>query len=195
MVAIHPQKIIGRWKSGVALDLHTIRSTPIGHNEAGHMQFDTVRTEIGELLHQLKYRGNKEAAQKIIIAVTTFLTPHRSKFDVLVPVPPSSVRAVQPVMLLAQSIGQALGLPVLACVTTTRATTQLKGVDDPEKRKELVKGLYAVDPAKTAGKSVLLFDDLFRSGSTMNAITDVLIEQGKAACVRVLTITKTRSNQ
>jgi predicted amidophosphoribosyltransferase len=76
-----------------------------------------------------------------------------------------------------------------------RPTTQLKGVTDPEKRKELVEGLYAVDPTCTAGRSVLLFDDLFRSGSTMNAITDVLMQQGRATVVRALTITKTRSNQ
>ncbi len=36
---------------------------------------------------------------------------------------------------------------------------------------KLVDGLYAVDPAHTAGKNILLFDDLFRSGTTMNAIS------------------------
>ena len=40
-----------------------------------------------------------------------------------------------------------------------------------------------------------LFDDLFRSGATMNAITDVLLRKGKAASVRAFTITRTRSNQ
>ena len=47
----------------------------------------------------------------------------------------------------------------------------------------------------TTGKNVLLFDDLFRSGATMNAITDVLLNQGQVTSVSVLTITKTRSNQ
>jgi competence protein ComFC len=113
----------------------------------------------------------------------------------MIPVPPSNARLVQPVLLLAHGIGRAVGLPVIECVTATRSTTQLKGVTDPEKRKELVDGLYVVDPQYTAGKSILLFDDLFRSGTTMNAITDVLLQQGQAASVRVLTITKTRSNQ
>jgi competence protein ComFC len=52
-----------------------------------------------------------------------------------------------------------------------------------------------VDPAHTEGGHVLLFDDLFRSGATMNAITDVLLGKGKAASVRAFTITRTRSNQ
>ena len=47
---------------------------------------------------------------------------------------------------------------------------------------------------KTKNRHILLFDDLFRSGSTLNAITDLLMGDGQPASVRVLTITKTRSN-
>lgn len=195
MVAIHPQKIAGKWKSGVALDFHTTSSVPIGHNEFGHMQYDTVRPEIAELLYQLKYQGNQAAASPIIAAAAGYLEPHRDKFDLMIPVPPSTVRAVQPLFVLANGIGVAISLPVVNCINTTRAATQLKGVTDPARRKELVKGLYAVDASKTAGKKILLFDDLFRSGTTMNEITEMLMAQGQAANVNVLTITKTRSNQ
>ena len=86
-------------------------------------------------------------------------------------------------------------MPVLSCITTTRPTGQLKNITDPEEREEHVRGLYAVDPAQTRDRKLLLFDDLFRSGTTMNAITDVLMDPGKAEVVRALTITKTRSNQ
>lgn len=195
MVAVHPMKIEGRWVSGVALDYHTTSSTPIGPNEAGHMQFDTVRPEIAELLYQLKYKENQAAAQGIVAAAVAFLQPHRTKFDVLVPVPPSSHRSVQPVLLLAQGIGAALNLPVADCISATRPTAQLKAVTDPSKRQELVNGLYAVAREQVVGKNVLLFDDLFRSGTTMNAITDVLLQNGGANSVRALTITKTRRNQ
>lgn len=102
---------------------------------------------------------------------------------------------MQPVILLAEGLGKALGLPVADCITTTRPATQLKGVMDPGKRKELLDGLHAVDAKQTRGRNILLFDDLFRSGSTMNAITDLLLGAGKAASVRALTITRTRSNQ
>lgn len=113
----------------------------------------------------------------------------------MIPVPPSTARSIQPVLVLANGISAAIGLPVRQCVTTTRSTSPLKGVTDAEKRRELVKGLYTVDPSHTMDKNILLFDDLFRSGSTMNAITDVLLRQGQAASVRVLTITRTQSNQ
>lgn len=194
IVKINPIKIEGRWKSGVALDLHTTSSTPTGYNEFGHMQFDTVRPEIAELLFRLKNRADKDAAGPIIKAAVNFLAGRRHKFDSIVPVPPSHERALQPVIVLANGIGAALGVPVLSCITMTRPTTQLKNVTDPEERKKQVDGLYQVDATQTRGRSILLFDDLFRSGTTMNAITDQLLGPGKAAVVRAITITKTRSN-
>jgi predicted amidophosphoribosyltransferase len=195
IVKINPIKIEGRWHSGVALDLHTTSSTPIGYNEFGHMQFDTVRPEIAELLYRLKNRADKEAAGPIIDTVANFLAAHRDKFDSIVPVPPSHQRTLQPVIVLAEGIGAALGVPVLSCITTTRPTTQLKNVTDHEERKKQVEGLYKAIAAQTQGRKMLLFDDLFRSGTTMNAITNELLGPGKAAVVRALTITKTRSNQ
>ena len=159
------------------------------------MQFDTVRPEIAELLYRLKYRGDQSAAQSIIDTAARFLNPYRSRFDLIIPVPPSTQRTIQPVLVLAAGIGRVVGLPVLSCVTTTRPATQLKGVINPDQRKALLDGLYTVDQSQTFGKRVLLFDDLFRSGSTMNAVTDVLLAQGKASSVGALTITRTRSNQ
>ncbi len=195
MVAIHPQKIEGNWHLGIALDFHTTSSTPIGHNEHGHMQFDTLRPEIAELLYQLKYKHKQAAAQGIIEAAAAYLFPHREKFDLIIPVPPSTARPVQPVLVMANGIGAAIQRPVIQCITSTRETTQLKGITDPDERAKLLLGLYAVNARDTAGKNVLLFDDLFRSGSTMNAITDVLLREGRAASVRAFTITRTRSNQ
>jgi predicted amidophosphoribosyltransferase len=43
-------------------------------------------------------------------------------------------------------------------------------------------------------KNVLLFDDLFRSGATMNAIAAELRDNGGLADLFALTITRTRSN-
>jgi competence protein ComFC len=195
IVEIHPQEITGIWTKGVALDLHTTSSTPIGENQFGHMQFDTVRPAIAELLYKLKYQSDRNAASNIIATAADFLKPHCQKFDIIIPVPPSSMRAIQPVLVIATGIGAVLNIPVLNCVSTTRPTAQLKSVTDPEERKKLLHGLYAVDSEVTNGKNILLFDDLFRSGSTMNAITAVLLNEGRANTVRVLTITKTRSHQ
>jgi predicted amidophosphoribosyltransferase len=195
VIAIHPVPILGRWTAGVALDVHTIKSTYLGDDEQGRPRFDTERSEIGELLHRLKYKGDGSASREIIEAAVGFLTPRRDRFDVIVPVPPSAARSVQPVILIASGVARALGAPLVDCIEPTRAASQLKDVVDPARRAELLTGLYRVDSLHTAGKNVLLFDDLFRSGATMNAITEVLLVQGEAASVRALTITRTRSHQ
>lgn len=126
IIEIHPQEIIGNWHRGDALDLQTTSSTPIGENMQGHMQFDTVRPAIAEHLYQLKYRNNQNGVADIIDTAVNFLRPHQDKFDIIVPVPASNQRPIQPVQLLANGIGAALGVPVSNCVTTTRPTTPLK---------------------------------------------------------------------
>ena len=83
------------------------------------------------------------------------LAPHRQHFDLMIPVPPSTPRKIQPVIILFNGIGAAVGLPVLDCIRTTRPTAQFKGVADPEERRKLLDGLYAVDATHTTGKRVL----------------------------------------
>jgi predicted amidophosphoribosyltransferase len=195
MTKINPQRIAGKWKSGVALDVHTLSSVYLGVNEHGYEVYDTTRSEIGELLFRLKYRSDMAAANDIVAAASAYLKPHLEKFDLIVPVPPSGTRPLQPVITLAKGIGAITKLPVVECVTLTRSATELKGVIDVDKRNELLAGLHAVDAAQTKGKRILLFDDLFRSGSTMNVITEILMGMGEAASVSALTITRTRSNQ
>ena len=45
-----PRHIPGCWDEGFALDLHTLESEFIGYDEYGHAQFDTRRSELGDLL-------------------------------------------------------------------------------------------------------------------------------------------------
>lgn len=195
MAAIDPQIITGAWQVGIALDRHTLSSVHVGVNEFGHDVFDTKRSELGELLYRLKYNGDQQAADEIIATAAAYLQPYRTKFTMIVPVPPSTPRRIQPVITIATGISTMIGLPLVDCVKATRATAQLKGVSDPEKRRELLDGLFGVDPAATRGQHILLFDDLYRSGATMNAITAVLLRHGQAASVNALTITRTRSNR
>lgn len=194
MAKFQARQILGKWRKGFALDVHTISSTPIGHNEFGHMQFETIRSEIGELLYKLKSRGDQSVVPEIVAAAVDALKPSVSKFDIIVPVPPSTQRAVQPVTLLANAIGKGLNLPVVSAVTKAKETPQLKNIYDLDERAKVLSGAFKVDQS-IAGKRVLLIDDLYRSGATMNAITEALIDDGKAADVMAFVITRTRSNQ
>ena len=190
MAEVQARLIIGKWRQGYALDVHTLYSVPIGHNEFGHMQFETKRTELGELLYRLKYSGDRTVVAEIADAAAAFVMQWRPRVDMLVPVPPSNVRAVQPVAILAGEIAARLGIAVSESVTRTRDAPQLKRIYDLDERSRILEGLHAVDKSAIAGKRLLLFDDLFRSGATMNAITTALLEDGCASEVFVLTITR-----
>ena len=56
VVEVHPVPIDGPWIEGFVLDRHVISSVPIGYL-GEHMQFDTTRSALGELVYQLKYRN------------------------------------------------------------------------------------------------------------------------------------------
>ncbi|SRR5579875_122943 len=195
MAKFQPRKIPGRWRDGYALDLHTLSSTPIGYNEFGHMQFDTKRSELGELLYKLKYGADQTVLGEIVDALYEFVTSWNPGVEIIVPVPPSSQRAVQPVILLAEALSQRLGISLADCVKRTKDASQLKNVFDLDERLRLLEGLHHVDAPVTERKKILLFDDLYRSGATMNAITAALYDEGRAAEVFALTVTRTRSHQ
>jgi len=124
VVSINPRILRGPWVAGFALDRQTIKSIPIGYNNFGHMQFDTTRPPVGQLLYDLKY-GGKSVEQKQQIAdelaetAAHFLQrTWRLAIDAIVPVPPSNVRTIQPVDVVAQSLAGSLGVPVCtSCVT------------------------------------------------------------------------------
>jgi len=105
---INPQRIYGRFISGVALDVHTLSSTYMGVNEFGHEVYDTVRSEVGDLLFRLKYRADRDAGAEIARVAATYIAGSKTKFDMLVPVPPSGARALQPVLFLARAIAAAV---------------------------------------------------------------------------------------
>lgn len=195
MANYNPRHILGKWREGFALDIHTISSTPMGYNEYGHMQFDTTRSELGELLYRLKSKSDATVVSEIADAAAAFVKEWKPGVQIIVPVPPSSSRPLQPVSVLGNALSQRLKIPLVDCVRKTRDAPQLKNVYDLDERLQLLDGLHAVDASATSGRKILLFDDLYRSGATMNSITTLLYDQGKASDVFVLTITRTRSNR
>jgi predicted amidophosphoribosyltransferase len=197
MVKIHPQKLSGDWKEGFALDFHTLRSDYIGDDEFGHPQFDTIRSEVGELLYRLKYRSDKSVLKVLVNTAAEFVERRKWAFEVVISVPPSRPgRVFQPVPLLAKGIGQYFGVPTcLDCVVKVKDTPELKSVYDFSERMDILKDAYTVAKPDTSGRKVLLVDDLFRSGATLKAITQSLLAKGGADRVYVVTFTKTRSNR
>lgn len=217
---ISPQVLQGFWKEGFALDLHTVSSTPkewstkkIISTEFVDGQFktvekevqdkvlkwDTVYTPIGGEMNHLKYWKELHRAETIAISASDFLKSKMStwKISLIIPIPPSdTTREFQPVYEIVKYIGKICSLPVdYSILKKLKSTSQLKEIDDPIKRKQVLNGAFSIQNNSLLGKNILLFDDLYRSGETLNAVSDILINSGKATVVYVLTITKTRSKR
>lgn len=192
MVNFVQRRILGRWREGFSLDFHTLGSIFIGYDEYGHPRFDTTRSEVGELLYRLKNRGDESAIPEIVLAIETLMNTWKPPVEALVPVPPSTHRRIQPVLSLSRIISERLEIPLVDCVKRTRNAPQLKNIYDLDERIKLLHGLHSVDRKSIKGRTVLLFDDLFRSGATMNSITTELYEAGEANDVYALTVTQTR---
>jgi predicted amidophosphoribosyltransferase len=187
-------QIPGRWRAGYALDYHTLTSTYLGDDEYGRAMFDTKRSEVGELLYRLKYRSDKSALGELVEVAARFVREWNPGLTILVPVPPSRVRAEQPVHLVAERLGTSIGIPVDPNgVTRVKETPELKNVYAYDERLRLLDGAHRTEASVVKGQRVLLFDDLYRSGATMNAITAALYDEGDAADVYALTLTRTRS--
>jgi len=193
-VKINPRKLRGPWSGGYALDVHTLGSTFLGHNAFGHPEFATTRSPLGDLLYRLKNGGDQAVVPEITETVAAFLKGWGPQVDAIVPVPPSNTRRKhQPVIALAQALGQTIGVPVCEdCVTKVKSTAQLKDVFDFAKRSEILTGAFGVAAAKTSGKRLLLIDDLYRSGATVSTIAQLLLTAGAARAVYLLTLTQTR---
>jgi competence protein ComFC len=194
-IEINPRKIRGKWQEGYALDLHTTGSTFLGHDACGNPQFDTSRTALGNLLYRLKYRFDPGAVELIVEVVVEFLRKWNPKVDILIPVPASNTtRKQQPVFALAKAISEQTGIDLCAsAIAKIKPTQQLKNVFGYKERKSALDNAFAVEKKETSSRRILLFDDLYRSGATLNTIAEKLIKEGEAKAVFVLTLTRTRS--
>ncbi len=194
MIEIHPKEIKGSWDQGYVLDVHTVSSTMIGYNEFGHPEFDTVRSQLGELVYRLKYKGDKGVIPPVVETILGFVNGWGIHPDVIVPVPPSKLqRSFQPVIELAEELAQSLKKPLnMTSLKKTKTTQQMKDVGDFSARVATLEAAFTSDRG-LEGKGVLLFDDLFQSGATMNVAARTLKEQGAVKSVYALALTRTRN--
>jgi predicted amidophosphoribosyltransferase len=166
----------------------------------GHQQkFETTYSSIGLEMNHLKYWKERYRAERIGVVAAEWLQKQLPtwKINVIIPIPPSdTTREFQPVYEIVKHIGSRCSLPIdLNVLKKEKATKPQKGIVDVEQRQEELKDAFQITNNNLAGKNVLLFDDLYRSGVTLNTVCDIVIKHGKAANVYVLTITKTRKKR
>lgn len=195
---INPQKINGNWRAGWALDVHTRSSRLLA--DGG---YDTDRTELGELVYQVKYESDKSKIKPIAETAAQFVKdkytvdgyPILPYLKAIIPTPPSDKnRNFQPVMDIAQEIGKLLEVQVYTdYLKKVKNTPLIKNIPNIEKKREQLQDAFVVSTKEFKDKCVLLFDDIYDSGTTLTEVAKVLYEQGDVKHVLVLTLTRRRT--
>ncbi len=184
---INPQEIHGNWRAGYALDFYSVS---FGR-----------RTEIGTLVEQVKYYHDRSKVQSIAGIAAKFVKeeftvnehPVLPYLKTIIPMPPSyTTRPFQPVPEIAEKIGALLNLPVYTdYLIKVKQTQRLQFLPSVESKQAAIQGAFDVRSQDLQGRCVLLFDDVYDSGTTLTEATDVIYEQGLVSRVLVLTLTRT----
>lgn len=194
LLEVNIKEIVGVWELGYSLDKHTISSTPIGHNEFGHMQFDTIRPEAGEALFQLKYRSDFSQVSLIAQQMKNSFDNVFSSAGLVIPMPPSKARTKQPVIEIAKEFARLKGIPCYEnLLVKTSETSSMKDIATREDKVSALMGAFTVYDVLNEGLyDVLIIDDLFDTGSSLEAATKSVRNYSKIRNVYVATVTRKR---
>jgi len=183
----------GPWIKGYAFDIHTYDSTFTGNNEYGHPTFDTKRSPMGQFIYELKYGQHLPVLEKIVDLIVNddSFVKFIDAVDIILPVPPTNkYRMIQPVLVCSQKISEKFGKDLHSDILSSTNKDELKDVATEEKYQKIKESIN-VDEKIDKSKRILIFDDVFDSGSTLSAITNALKEKGYNN-VSIFTLTKTR---
>ncbi|MBR4321147.1 hypothetical protein [Treponema sp.] len=170
-----------KWIEGYAFSVHTQYSIYVGENEAGFPQFDTKRTPMGKLVYQLKYKQNLSVLPQIISLLKSdskFVEFIKKDFVILVPATNKN-RRFQPVELVADAISHEFGIKVIKEMVEAENHTEIKQVEKAKKI-DILKSSYSYQdhPEVSKESNIIIFDDIYDSGSTMNVVADLLQQNG-----------------
>ncbi len=152
---------------------------------------------IGEAIRLLKDNGKTIMAGKLaeIMAKGAHDLLDVQDYDCIIPVPIHKKklrkRGYNQMDLIGRKMSDKLGIPI-------ESQSFIKSVHTPPQRGlkardrvQNIKGSFSViDLSKIAGKRVLLIDDVMTTGSTANECARVLLKDGQASNVDVLTLTR-----
>lgn len=177
---------------------------PLAKGFYGRVRFHAVTAcfffaktgKVQNLIHQLKYKGNKEAGiflgQQIGESIKE--APLFQGIDYLIPVPlhpkREKKRGYNQSLMIAQGINEVTGIPVGDQFLVRAVYTETQTKKSAEERFKNVKDIFELYQAeKLEGKHILLIDDVLTTGATLEScahklenIPGIIISAATAAC-------------
>lgn len=150
-------------------------------NAAAHLYF-TKESLVQHLMHQLKYKGNKDLGLQLGRLMGNALknVSRFNKIDALVPLPlyPSKEkkRGYNQATVLCEGIAEILSVPILNKVITRPQQTETQTKKGRIERWKNMEGKFQlIDPLAIKDKHLLLVDDVVTTGATLEACGNELL--------------------
>jgi len=151
------------------------------------------RGPICRALVQLKYRPDRRLSDWLANRLIEIVSREAWPSMTVVPVPLSrkkfNRRGYNQVDLIASGVARKLGQPYRASALRRIRDTRSQVGLSPDARRRNVQGAFRADSRKVRGKNILIIDDLFTTGATLLACTQVLRSAG-AELVFALTVAR-----
>lgn len=144
-------------------------------------------THVGELVHEAKYSGSVPHAQRLVAELAQVLAQHPdlSRAEVVVSVPSHSPGHFSE--RLAKAVANVRKLPLAELTDNTAAQVKDTPADERPARE------FAIDAARVKGRSVVLIDDVCRTGESLRTAAAFLKSVG-ASSVSALVAVRTMRN-
>ncbi len=154
------------------------------------------RGVVREFIHRFKYDRHFYLRHPLTEWLAEALDDDRLRaplIDALVPVPLHSARLRErefnQAEVLARLLARRTGMPLLGALTRIRYTTTQTRLDRHERMENLRNAFRVRQTAAVQNRHLVLVDDIFTTGSTVDECARVLRAAG-AASVRVLTVAR-----
>ena len=182
-------EVYGNWDKGYALDLHTVSSTPVFDQMGAIIDYENHYTVLGKAMYLFKYKNDYSALNTIMDEVTPFLDKwtDMKQVEYVMPVPPTKkYRQYQPAEEIAIQISHYLNIGFINGLLINRSEIEAKHKNRPAQSIDIDKKLIYKH-------NILLVDDLFNTGNTLNECVNAMRQNDIANLIFVLAITKTRA--
>lgn len=144
---------------------------------AAHAEFYFSKESlIQQLIHQLKYKGNKEIGIYLgeIMGRTMLESNRFNQIDALIPLPlypdKERKRGYNQAAVICEGMSQVMNVPVYYDVLLRKRFTETQTKKHRAERWENVEGSFTVaDEKKIKNKHLLLADDVITTGATLEA--------------------------
>ena len=147
------------------------------------------------VIHKFKFRRHSEIALPLGLLAAEVLKSAPVDCDFIVPIPlnfwKDLIRGFNQAELFAKVISRQTGIPFAGFLRSKLSFTSQRS-RSREARHQAVKDKFQVRRPVPQGAKLLLVDDIFTTGSTLTAATELLLKSG-AASVSVLTAARTLS--